>query len=489
MSRHIIYPNKPLFVPIIRLLFLILIINMLDGHASSAQSATSIYLVKDINLFSMGTLNYGSDIGSSAVMNNILYFTAFNGLDFGLWRSDGTTTGTHAVLEGDAENGFVGGSHFMVVDDLLLFIGYTVTAGELWRSDGSTEGTFLLKDINPGVDGSMVRCPLPNCRYPSFATLDEQLIFSAYEGEHGFELWHSDGTSEGTMLLMDIYPGRVDSVPRSFLTINNTLFFTADDGVHGHELWRSDGTTAGTFMVKDIYSGTVGSHPYEFFQFQNTLYFAAETADAGIELWRSDGTEAGTTLVADINSGPAPSGPRSFIDCHNQLFFTVSLNTGAYLWVTDGTNDGTQPFTQEPVAGIVTMEPQRCVDNLLYLLATNEQNIYELWTSDGTITGTVPLDSNPEAYTFRDFALLGNQLFFVHSDDTHGYEPWLSNGTVEGTRLLQDVAVGTFNSNARIIAQSTALVYLVADDGTTGEELWAMPLPQQHVYLPSVIGE
>jgi ELWxxDGT repeat protein len=36
--------------------------------------------------------------------------------------------------------------------------------------------------------------------------------------------------------------------------MNGTLFFTANDGVNGYELWKSDGTSSGTVLVKDVYS-------------------------------------------------------------------------------------------------------------------------------------------------------------------------------------------------------------------------------------------
>ncbi len=89
------------------------------------------------------------------------------------------------------------------------------------------------------------------------------LYFRAGDGSTGFELWKSDGTNSGTVLVKDIFPGGGSADPRYLTNINGTLYFRANEGINGAELWKSDGTSAGTVLVKDIVSGNVGGYPVD----------------------------------------------------------------------------------------------------------------------------------------------------------------------------------------------------------------------------------
>ena len=57
-------------------------------------------------------------------------------------------------------------------------------------------------------------------------------------------------------MLKDINVGEDDGSPASFTVVEDTMYFVANDGIHGNELWKTDGTLSGTVMVKDINTGS-----------------------------------------------------------------------------------------------------------------------------------------------------------------------------------------------------------------------------------------
>jgi ELWxxDGT repeat protein len=63
------------------------------------------------------------------------------------------------------------------------------------------------------------------------------LLFTARDPVHGEELWQSDGTEEGTLLVQDITPGPASSSPGNFVEAGSLVYFTANDGEAGAELW------------------------------------------------------------------------------------------------------------------------------------------------------------------------------------------------------------------------------------------------------------
>jgi ELWxxDGT repeat protein len=107
-------------------------------------------------------------------------------------------------------------------------------------------------------------------------------LFTANDGVHGLELWRTDGTFDGTYMLQDINPGvngsLIQGTPLEGLDYNGVFYFAADDGgaAYGRELWRTDGTVQGTVLDGDYNPGPAGSDP-RLLRKVNPLFFVADT--------------------------------------------------------------------------------------------------------------------------------------------------------------------------------------------------------------------
>jgi ELWxxDGT repeat protein len=355
---------------------------------SSDGTITGTKLFKD--LYTGSNSSYPKSL---TAMGNKLYFYATSpSVGRELWVSDGTTTGTMMVK--DIISGTGSGidlnysSPLTLYNNKLYFCANDgVNGQELWVTDGSTPGTQMIKDITPGSASS------GNFYY--FQVYNNKLYFNADNGTSGAELWVTDGTTPGTVLFKDINPGAVGSAPTlmnsHMLGINNTrLFFTASDGVHGFELWKSDGTVSGTVMVKDILPGHSGSivnvsYLNDICSYNFKVYFAASDSIHGSELWVSDGTSAGTFMVKDINTTSlAGSSPNHFIVYHGRLYFNADDGTnGMELWRTDGTALGTEKVSPLIVTNSNPVDATMAVYNgALYFGANYNSYGNELWKLD-----------------------------------------------------------------------------------------------------------
>jgi ELWxxDGT repeat protein len=393
---------------------------------------------------------------------------------------------------------------------------------ELWASDGTAPGTVLVKDINPHLPPSP-DVPAASSDPHFLTAVGRRVFFAADDGSDGTELWKSDGTAAGTVLVKDINPlGGAD--PHDLTAVGNKLFFTADDGTHGRELWVTDGTSVGTKLVKDLAAGPSGPGLADLTNVGGTLLFVVQNGpNAG--LWRSDGTGAGTTRVSTLDvwtpGGLTAVGSKAFFSVatasggtlyqvdqnlthvtkvaslpdvaigmtafKGQVYFTTYTGSAGFageLWHSDGTAQGTGvvKVVSAPFDSTAMIAEFTAAGGALYFTANSYIHGLELWKSDGTAAGTVRVkqllkDNFISEHYLTASGLPGAPLVFNVNDGVHGDKLWSSDGTAAGTHRVSDLDPGTANLYpdapvSVLLGAGAPAVFFSATDGTHGRELW-----------------
>ena len=326
-----------------------------------------------------------------------------------------------------------------------------------------------MKDIGPGPSSSSVT--------PNIVVSGDGVYFIV-----GYrQLWKSDGSSDGTILLKDFMGGG----PILMGKAGSILMLGVSDASTGRELWKNDGTVGDASLVKDINTGAGSSDPQQQVRVGSTLFFTAYRPDIGRELWKSDGTESGTVLVKDIVTGPGSSFALPIADVNGTLVFRASKpETGTELWRSDGTEAGTTPMNEiVPGPGSTSfgrLDAFEVVGNALVFVADDGVHGFEPWRSDA-VTVSLLMDVNPgPASSLPKDGNLPSQLsgvasglmLFAPDDGAHGFELWATDGW--NTRRIADIIPGGAGSGPFGFAASGPLIFFTANDARVGSELWTI---------------
>ncbi|MDN5212287.1 T9SS type A sorting domain-containing protein [Fulvivirgaceae bacterium BMA12] len=316
-------------------------------------------------------------------------------------------------------------------------------------------------------------------RPSNFIKFNNQLLFTATTEGEGRELWVSDGTANGSNLLMDIRRGPEDGISPSLrgatVILGGKLFFMANDGENGQQIWSTDGTREGTEQITSLPNlnasklTLVGNH-----------FFFLITQKNILQVWKSNGTSQGTVLVKDnlsIWNTPSYEG-----EANNLFFFTFqpSGSNNSRVWRSDGSDSGTFPITDEldgngagPGGTSSLTQYIEYNDELYFVVRSSSIFPYPktvgILKTDGTLENTVPVKAVHEGSSrlvdFADVIEIGDKLYFSFFEVEYRRTfIWESDGTALGTTKIYDKTSPKYYSPSFLNTDGVNLIFTAANN-------------------------
>lgn len=298
---------------------------------SSDGTADGTKIVKDINP--------AGGIISSTVFSQLLsdgqylYFAAISpGSGSEVWVSDGTAIGTKLLKEIALGSASSNPEVFFRFNNKVYFFAKSdvFKGAELWETSGTQASTNLVKLLDE--NGATNICT-------RISTNSQGFYFTM---QYGFndQLWKSDGTKENTKFVSNL------AQPANALTLleNNRAILTLKGGNNVDDIWTSDGTATGTMVLKDL-NYFIKNPPYSVIKWEDSAYILANDED-NLLLIKTDGTPDGTTTIATFTT--TTGGGSQYLLPMNKEFLIVAYKdyeTNTEIFTSKGTSASTKMLT------------------------------------------------------------------------------------------------------------------------------------------------
>lgn len=314
----------------------------------------------------------------------------------------------------------------------------------------------LVKDINTGNEQSFA--------YRISVVCNGNAYFVANDGVSGHEVWKSDGTTSGTNLCKNIFPGNETCNPQAFGTDNKLVYFLANDSLHGNELWKTDGTVSGTQLVIDSKPGVANSkiyvpfNEYETFAFINEKNYFLQNDG----LYETDGSSNGTKLLYSI--------PVSYdLEKHNNLIYFVGrVSFYDSIYVFNSTTNKIQAIKYN------FRSPGSLVSTPIGLLVSDNDKLYNINSTLNTVTDITPVESI-SSYSLKNAASFHKGFYyFVATNRNDKLKPYLfrTNGLTGGTQVYANISLDNFSSYGYFKSEGDYLFFFYNSASSMPTELW-----------------
>jgi len=203
-------------------------------------------------------------------------------------------------------------------------------------------------------------------------------------------------------MVKDVFPGPGFGRTLNLTKFNDEIYFSATDGQNGLDLWKSDGTSEGTVSLCDDISENNLTSPRNLFVFRDKLYFVAADDHGFDRLWETNGIQHPILSCQEDDFIIARYPRFTFID--DCIFFIGSLNgSGFEILKYCPKANNIEPFNSFSTDLIIYPNPSNG-QVFIQDLESEESTIFSLFNINGIKIFETKINSSLKSINLKDIS-------------------------------------------------------------------------------------